>query len=196
MADDLHDAEVVEDAPEEERLDPELAARRAAALAHVRKFGDPVLRSKARPIEVFDDALRDEISGMAALMHDSMGIGLAATQIGTLHRVLVYRVEHNSPINALINPELEWSGKEKEWMEEGCLSLPGIHADVERPVNVRVRARNPRGEEITVEASGLEARVIQHEMDHLDGVLILDRTPRDQRKEAMRILREQGEAAA
>jgi len=196
MADDLHDAEVVEDAPEEERLDPELAARRAAALAHVRKFGDPVLRSKARPIDVFDDALRDEISGMAALMHDSMGIGLAATQIGTLHRVLVYRVEHNSPINALINPELEWSGKEKEWMEEGCLSLPGVHVDVERPVDVRVRAQDPRGKPIVIEASGLEARVIQHEMDHLDGVLILDRTPRDQRKEAMRVLREQAEAAA
>ena len=196
MADDLHDVEVVEDAAEEERLDPELEARRAAALAHVRKFGDPVLRSKARPIEVFDDALRQEVARMATLMHDSMGIGLAATQLGTLHRVLVYRVEHDSPVNALINPELEWTGKEKEWMEEGCLSLPGIHADVERPVNVRVRARNPRGEQITVEASGLEARVIQHEMDHLDGVLILDRTPRDQRKEAMRILREQGEAAA
>ena len=196
MADDLHDAEVVEDAPEEERLDPELAARRAAALAHVRKFGDPVLRSKARPIEVFDDALRDEISGMAALMHDSMGIGLAATQIGTLHRVLVYRVEHNSPINALINPELEWSGKEKEWMEEGCLSLPGVHVDVERPVDVRVHAQDPHGDPIVIEASGLEARVIQHEMDHLDGVLILDRAPRDQRKEAMRALREQAEAAA
>ena len=196
MADDLHDAEVVEDANEEERLDPELAARRAAALAHVRKFGDPVLRSKARPIEVFDDALRDEISGMAALMHDSMGIGLAATQVGTLHRVLVYRVEHDSPINALINPELEWSGKEKEWMEEGCLSLPGVHVDVERPVDVRVRAQDPQGRPIVIEASGLEARVIQHEMDHLDGVLILDRTPRDQRKEAMRVLREQAEAAA
>ena len=196
MADDLHDAEVIEDAPEEERLDPELAARRAAALAHVRKFGDPVLRSKARPIEVFDDALRDEISRMAALMHDSMGIGLAATQVGTLHRVLVYRVEHNSPVNALINPELEWAGKQKEWMEEGCLSLPGVHVDVERPVDVRVRAQNPQGEPIVVEASGLEARVIQHEMDHLDGVLILDRTPRDQRKEAMRVLREQAEAAA
>ena len=162
----------------------------------MRKFGDPVLRSKARPIDVFDDALRDEISGMAALMHDSMGIGLAATQIGTLHRVLVYRVEHNSPINALINPELEWSGKEKEWMEEGCLSLPGVHVDVERPVDVRVRAQDPRGKPIVIEASGLEARVIQHEMDHLDGVLILDRTPRDQRKEAMRVLREQAEAAA
>jgi peptide deformylase len=196
MADDLHDAEVVEDAPEEERLDPELAARRAAALAHVRKFGDPVLRSKARRIEVFDDALRDEISRMAALMHDSMGIGLAATQVGALRRLLVYRVEHDSPINVLINPELEWSGKEKEWMEEGCLSLPRVHVEVERPIHVRVRAQDAAGEPITIEASGLEARVIQHEMDHLDGVLILDRAPRDQRKEAMRALREQAEAAA
>jgi peptide deformylase len=190
MADDLHDAEVVEDAPEEERLDPELAARRAAALAHVRKFGDPVLRSKARPIEVFDDALRDEISRMAALMHDSMGIGLAATQVGALRRLLVYRVEHDSPINVLINPELEWSGKEKEWMEEGCLSLPRVHVEVERPIHVRVRAQDAAGEPITIEASGLEARVIQHEMDHLDGVLILERTSRDERKRALRELRE------
>jgi peptide deformylase len=195
-AEDQHDAEVVEDAAEQERLDPEVAARRAAALAHVRKYGDPVLRSKARRIEVFDDALRAEIAHMGALMHDSMGIGLAATQVGTLHRVLVYRVEHDSPINALVNPEVEWSGREKEWMEEGCLSLPGVHVDVERPINVRVRAQDPNGDPIAVEASGLEARVIQHEMDHLDGVLILDRTPRDQRKEAMRILREQAEAAA
>jgi peptide deformylase len=197
MADEQqHDTEVVEDSPEAERLDPEVVARRAAALAHVRKFGDPVLRAKARPVQVFDDALRDEVARMGALMHDSLGIGLAATQIGTLHRVLVYRVEHDSPVNALVNPELEWSGKEKEWMEEGCLSLPGVHVDVERPVRVRVRARDADGEEIVVEASGLEARVIQHEMDHLDGVLILDRTPRDQRKEAMRALREHAEAAA
>src|SRR3954447_15225901 len=196
MAEEQQDAEVVEDAPDEERLDPELAARRRAALAHVRKFGDPVLRSKARPIEVFDDALRDEVARMGALMHDSMGIGLAATQVGTLHRVLVYRVEHDSPVNALINPELEWSGKEKEWMEEGCLSLPGVHVDVERPVNVRVRARDPRGEPIVVAAPVLEACDIQHEMAHIYGVLILDRTPRDQRKEAMRILRKRDEAAA
>src|SRR4029079_13394101 len=140
--------------------------------------------------EVFDDALRDEISGMAALMHDSMGIGLAATQAGTLHRVLVYRVEHDSPINALINPVLEWSGGEKETMEEGCLSLPGVHVDVERPTHVRVGAQDASGEPILVEATGLEARVIQHEMDHLDGILILERTSRDQRKEAMRTLRE------
>src|SRR5919112_3932477 len=191
MAEEQPDAEVVEDAPAEpERLDPEVAARRAAALAHVRKYGDPVLRSKARPIEVFDDALREEIGRMGALMHDSLGIGLAATQVGALRRVLVYRVEHDSPVNALVNPEIEWSGREKEWMEEGCLSLPSVHVDVERPVRVRVRAQDAHGEPIVVEASGLEARVIQHEIDHLDGVLILDRTPRDQRKQAMRELRE------
>ena len=197
MADEQQpDVEVVEDAPEEQRLDPELAARRRAALAHVRVFGDPVLRAKARPVEVFDAGLRDEIARMGGLMNDALGIGLAATQLGTLHRLLVYRVEHDSPVNALVNPEIEWAGKDTEWMEEGCLSLPGVHVDVERPIHVRVKARDAHGEPLTIEASGLEARVIQHEMDHLDGVLILDRTPRDQRKEAMRVLREQSEAAA
>jgi peptide deformylase len=170
-------------------LDPETAARRRAALRHVRKFGDPVLRTKARRVERFDDDLRDEIARMGALMHDAYGIGLAATQVGILHRVLVYRVEPDSPVNALVNPEIEWTSKDKEWAEEGCLSLPAVHVDVERPTFVRVRAQDEEGEEILVEASGLEARVIQHEMDHLDGVLILDRTPRDQRKEAMRALR-------
>jgi peptide deformylase len=196
MADAQHDTEVVEDAAPEQRLDPEVAARREAALAHVRKFGDPVLRATARRVERFDDELREEVGRMGALMADSLGIGLAATQLGTLHRVLVYRVEHDSPVNALVNPVLEWSGSETEWMEEGCLSLPGVHVDVERPIYVRVRAQDPYGEDIVVEASGLEARVIQHEMDHLDGVLILDRTPKDQRKQAMRILREQDDAAA
>jgi peptide deformylase len=191
------DVEVVEDPEAEEapRLDPEVAARRDAALAHVRTYGDPVLRSEARPVEVFDDKLREEVERMGALMHDSLGIGLAATQVGVLHRVLVYRVEHDSPINALVNPVIEWSGGDKETMEEGCLSLPGVHVDVDRPVYVRVRAQDADGEPILIEASGLEARVIQHEIDHLDGVLILDRTPRDQRKEAMRILRERLEAA-
>jgi peptide deformylase len=176
-------------------LDPETAARRRAALAHVRKFGDPVLRSKARSVDRFDDELRDEISRMGALMHDAYGIGLAATQVGILHRVLVYRVESDSPVNALVNPTIEWSSRATEWAEEGCLSLPAVHVDVERPVHVRVRAQDERGEDILVEASGLEARVIQHEMDHLDGVLILDRTPRDQRKEGMRALRAALEAA-
>jgi peptide deformylase len=154
-----------------------------------------VLRARAREVEVFDDALRAEIARMGGLMGDALGIGLAATQLGRLSRLLVYRVEHESPVQALVNPVIEWSGDDKECMEEGCLSLPGVHVDVERPVHVRVRARDGHGEPLLVEASGLEARVIQHEMDHLDGVLILDRTPRDQRKEAMRALRERVEAA-
>jgi peptide deformylase len=191
------DTEVVEDVEVEEAppLDPEVAARRDAALAHVRTFGDPVLRAEARPVEVFDERLREELARMGALMVDAMGIGLAATQVGTLHRVLVYRVEHDSPVNALVNPVIEWKGSEEETMEEGCLSLPGVHVDVDRPIHVRVRAQDATGEPIVIEASGLEARVIQHEIDHLDGVLILDHASREQRKEAMRTLRERLEAA-
>ena len=179
------------DGPEtEHQLDPEVAARRDAALAHVRKFGDPVLKTKARAVERFDEALRDEVRRMGLLMDDALGIGLAATQVGVLHRLLVYRVQTGAPLAALANPVIEWSSKEEETAEEGCLSLPSVHVEVERPVHVRVRAQDEYGESILIEASGLEARVIQHEMDHLDGVLILDRTLRDQRKEAMRILRE------
>jgi peptide deformylase len=175
---------------EEPELDPETAARRAAALAHVRKYGDPVLRTRARPVQEFDPALLSEVERMGELMGDALGVGLAATQLGVLHRLLVYRVQQDSPVSALVNPEIEWTGRDLETMEEGCLSLPGVLVDVERPVHVRVRALDEQGERIVVEASGLEARVIQHEIDHLDGVLILDRTSRDQRKEAIRMLRE------
>jgi peptide deformylase len=181
--------------PREAELDPETAARRKAALAQIRQFGDPVLRTKARPIERFDDALHEEIERMGRLMDDAIGVGLAATQVGVVHRVLVYRVAQDAQLAALINPEIEWSGRETESMEEGCLSLPRVLVDVDRPVHVRVRALNEHGEPILIEASGLEARVIQHEIDHLDGVLILDRTSREQRKEAMRLLREAEQAA-
>jgi peptide deformylase len=190
-----HEPEHEEPEAEEPQLDPEVAARREAALAHVRKFGDPVLKTRARPVELIDDALRAEIADMGRLMNDALGVGLAATQVGVLHRVLVYRVQQQSPVNALINPEIEWRGKEEEIAEEGCLSLPAVLVDVERPLHVRVRALNEQGEEIRIEATGLEARVIQHEIDHLDGVLILDRTTREQRKEAMRALREAQQAA-
>ena len=181
--------EAGEDEPRRE-LDPETAARREAALERIVQYGDPVLKAKALPITMFDDALLAEVAAMGALMNDALGIGLAATQVGTLHRLLVYRVEPDSPVNALINPEIEWSSNESEVFEEGCLSLRGVLVDVERPLHVRVRARNEHGDEQLIEASGLEARVIQHEIDHLDGVLILDRTTREQRKDAMRILRE------
>jgi peptide deformylase len=189
----------VEPEEDEERgeleLDPEVVARRAAALSRVRKFGDPVLRTRARPVKQFDEALLSEVQRMGELMGDALGVGLAATQVGVLHRLLVYRVQQQAPVAALVNPEIEWSGRELEEMEEGCLSLPGVLVDVERPIHVRVRALDEHGEQILVEASGLEARVIQHEIDHLDGVLILDRTTREQRKDAVRALREAERAA-
>ena len=177
------------------RLDPETRARRDAALRLVRKYGDPSLKSRALAVERFDDALREEVRRMGQLMHDALGIGLAATQLGVMHRVLVYRVEPDAPVAALVNPVLEWSGTEQETLEEGCLSLPGVLVDVERPIHVRVRASDEYGDALMIEASGLEARVIQHEMDHLDGVLILERTSREERKQAMRILREEAGAA-
>jgi peptide deformylase len=191
-------AEVAE--PEHSPLDAETRARRDAALRLVRKHGDPVLRSRALAVEVFDEGLREQVRRMGQLMHEALGIGLAATQVGLMNRVLVYHVDADGPIAALVNPVLEWAGDEREEMEEGCLSLPGVLVEVERPVHVRVRAQDERGEDILVEASGLEARVIQHEMDHLDGVLILDRTSREERKRALRELREaeqraRGEAA-
>jgi peptide deformylase len=190
--------EVEPEQPEDRyaRLDPETRARRDAALRLVRKYGDPVLKSRALPVERFDDALREEIRRMGDLMNDALGIGLAATQLGVMHRVLVYRVDPDAPVAAVVNPVLEWSSRDEEALEEGCLSLPNVLVDVDRPIHVRVRAQDESGEEILIEASGLEARVLQHEMDHLDGVLILDRTSRDQRKQAMRTLREDAESAS
>ncbi len=177
-------------------LDPETRARRDAALALVHRYGDPILRTKARPVDRFDAALYAEIERMARIMNDSLGIGLAATQVGVAHRLLVYRVEPDSPVQPLVNPEIEWSSRDEEIALEGCLSLPGVHVEVERPIHVRVRAQDERGEPIVVEASGLEARVIQHEVDHLDGKLILDRTSREQRKEAVRALRDAERSAS
>jgi peptide deformylase len=177
-------------------LDPEVRARRQAAMRQLRMLGDPILKTKARPVERFDDELREEVARMSMLMHDALGIGLAAPQVGISHRLLVYRVEPDSPPVALVNPEIEWSSRDEEISEEGCLSLPLIHVEVERPVAVLVRARDETGEEMVIEAMGLEARVIQHEIDHLDGILILDRTTREQRKAAMRALREAEQAAA
>jgi len=185
-----------EDAPEADELDQETRERRDAALRFVRKLGDPVLRATALPVERFDDALRAEIVRMGELMHDALGVGLAATQLGVLHRVLVYRAHSEDPLTALVNPEIEWQSEELEVADEGCLSLPGVHVAVERAAQVRVRARNGDGDDLLVEAEGLDARVIQHEIDHLNGVLILDRISRQARKEAMRAMREAQETAS
>jgi peptide deformylase len=179
-----------EEEDEDLALDPERAARRVAAMSFIRRLGDPVLKSRATPVDRFDESLVSQVSRMAGLMDDAIGLGLAAPQLGISQRLLVYRVGPDAPLVALVNPEYEWKSDEEEPAEEGCLSIPGINVDVERPIHVRVRALDERGEERVVEASGLEARVIQHEIDHLDGVLILERTSREQRREAMRALRD------
>jgi peptide deformylase len=177
---------------EEQRLEIEVIERREAALAQVVKFGDPVLKSKASPVVNFGPELRSEVERMFAIMHDGLGVGLAATQLGTLRRLLVFQAGPDAPPTALVNPEVEWTSDESAVAEEGCLSLPGVTMDVERPLYARFSGRDVEGAPIAIEAAGLEARVLQHEIDHLDGVLILDRTVRDQRKAALRALREGG----
>jgi len=189
-------AEEPEEHPAPPPIDPEVLARRDAALAYVRKLGDPILRTKAGVVDHFDASLGDEVKRMAALMHDALGIGLAAPQVGISHRLLVYRVAPGSPPVALVNPEITWSSRDEETQEEGCLSIPFVHVEVERPIAVVVHARDEMGARLIIEATGLEARVIQHEIDHLDGVLILDRTSREQRKAAMRTLRDAERAAS
>jgi peptide deformylase len=184
--------EVKTEAPESEerRLELEMLERREAAHAHIVKFGDPVLKSKASPVTAFGPELRAEVERMIGIMQDGFGIGLAATQIGVLRRLLVFQAGPECEPAALVNPEVEWLSEEMAVAEEGCLSLPRVSMDVERPLYARFSGRDTEGEPVVIEAAGLEARVLQHEIDHLDGVLILDRTTREQRKAALRALRE------
>jgi peptide deformylase len=185
--------ELLDEAEEEELEGGESAEERArhdAALAQIRKLGDPVLRTKALEVSSFDARLHEQVERMRVLMDEALGVGLAATQVGSLARVLVYRVERDSPTAAVINPRIQWRSEETDVMEEGCLSIPGIRVDVERSLHLRVGAVDEHGAAITIEASGLEARVLAHEIDHLDGVLMLDRASRAQRREAMRAWRE------
>jgi peptide deformylase len=164
--------------------------QRARALAEVVQYGDPVLRSEASAVTEFGPELAREAERMVAVMHGAMGVGLAATQLGVLRRMLVFQAGPDAVATALVNPIVEWLSADLETAEEGCLSLPGIGLDIERPLHARVTGVDVNGEPMVLEASGLEARVLQHEIDHLDGVLILDRSPRAQRKAAMRALRE------
>lgn len=190
---DLESEPIEPEGPDDERvaeLDAETLERRRVALANIRKFGDPVLRSPASGIDEFGPELAAEVERMVAIMHDALGVGLAATQLGVMRRLLVFQAGPDATPTALVNPEIEWRSDELETAEEGCLSLPGVVVDVERPLHVRVSALDPSGEPLEVEASGLEARVIQHEVDHLDGVLMLDRTVAEQRRGALRALRE------
>jgi peptide deformylase len=174
---------------EAEQLEAELAERRDAAMAEVRKFGDPVLKSPASEITDFGEGLGGEGERMIALMRDALGIGLAATQVGVMRRLLVFRAGPDAAPRAIVNPRVEWTSDDLVTAEEGCLSLPGVVVDVERPLFARISARDTDGNPLSLEASGLEARVLQHEIDHLDGVLIVDRTVREQRRGALRAMR-------
>jgi peptide deformylase len=185
----VSDEQAIDADENEERLHQQLLERREAALANVVKFGDPVLKSRASPVQEFGPELRDEVERMIHIMQDGMGVGLAATQLGVLRRVLVFQAGSDNEPTALVNPKIEWTSDELVIGEEGCLSLPRVTMDVERALHARFTGRDVDGEPVTIEASGLEARVLQHEIDHLDGVLILDRAPRKQRKAALRALR-------
>lgn len=178
------------DEQESEQLEAELLERRERALANVVKFGDPVLKSKASPVTEFDARLRDEVERMFEIMHGALGVGLAATQLGALRRVLVFQAAPDAEPAALVNPSVEWLSEDTEVAEEGCLSLPRVSVDVERPLHARVAGFDVEGAPLEIEASGLEARVLQHEIDHLDGILMLDRSDREQRRAALRALRE------
>jgi peptide deformylase len=191
----MSDEGAVEAGTEREQLEAELLERREAALAKVVKFGDPVLKSRASPVTEFGPELRAEVERMIAIMRDGMGVGLAATQLGLLRRMLVFQAGPDSEPSALVNPAVEWLSADAVVAEEGCLSLPQVAMEVERPLHARIGGFDVEGTAVTVEASGLEARVLQHEIDHLDGVLILDRAPREQRKAALRALREGGSYA-
>jgi peptide deformylase len=154
----------------------------------VKTFGDPVLKTRAARVKEFDEALLRLTEEMLVTMREREGVGLAANQVGRLRRVLVAGIEEDEYV--LINPVIEARSDETEVLAEGCLSIPGIQVDVERPVAVTVSGQDAAGEQIRFEAEGLLARVFQHEIDHLDGVLILDRTDRESRKAALREWRE------
>jgi peptide deformylase len=176
-----------------EELDAEREARRRAALALVRQYPDPVLRMKANEVDEFDESVTDLVERMTRLMDEARGVGLAAPQVGVVRRVLVYRTAEEEPVVVLVNPRLVTSSEETEVGDEGCLSLGAatVVVEVERPVAISVEAFDPNGIELHVDAEGLQARVIQHELDHLDGILTIDRTTPEQRREALAQLRPQ-----
>ena len=174
----------------EEKLDPEREARRRLALAQVRQYPDPVLRMRANEVESFDDDLRRLVRRMKDLMEDANGVGLAGTQVGTLQRVFVFQPEgEDEAPRALVNPVLTATSEVTIGDTEGCLSMQGVTIPVERPVKVTIEGKDENGEDVEFELEERDARVVQHELDHLDGILILDRTTADARREALGILR-------
>jgi peptide deformylase len=185
QADGEEHGEVIDD----ELLDAEEELARRMAIAQVRQWGDPVLRLRAHEVTAFDDELARLAERMAVLMHDARGIGLAATQIGILRRLFVFQAGEDEQPVAVVNPVITASGGEPETGDEGCLSLQRVLVPVERPTTVTLEGKDISGSPLKLELEGLGARVAQHELDHLDGVLIIDRTDRESRREALKALR-------
>ena len=181
---DEHEHELTE---AEARAEAERLVRKDVALAQIRQYGDPVLRMRAAEVETFDDELARVTERMKTLMHDADGVGLAATQVGILRRFFVATLDGEDRV--LVNPVVTPRGGDTESDQEGCLSLGPIRLPVERAARVTVEARDEKGEPVTLELEGVDARVVQHELDHLDGTLILDRTDPDARREALGQLR-------
>jgi peptide deformylase len=172
-------------------LDPEREARRRVALSHIRQYPDPVLRMRAHEVEQFDDDLRRLAERMLVLMREAAGVGLAGNQVGVLQRIVVMQPDEESDPLVVVNPVITVTGDQRESDDEGCLSLRDVLAPVERSLSVRLEARGLDGNELVLDLEGLGARVAQHEVDHLDGILILDRTTKDARREALARLRPQ-----
>jgi peptide deformylase len=181
-------ADVDDQVVEEEERDPERDARRRIALAQIRQYPDVALKMKARPVEEFDDELRRLVERMKLLMADASGIGLAATQVGILQRLFVFHVGEDEVV-AVANPEIVERGDETDVDDEGCLSIQGIVVPVERATTITLAGRDENGAEVRYELEDIYARAAQHENDHLDGVLILDRTTPEARREALSVLR-------
>ena len=184
--DDEHEDERAELTEAEARAEAERLIRKDVALAQIRQYGDPVLRMRAAEVEDVDDELRRVSERMIGLMPDAEGVGLAATQVGILRRFFVCTLDGEDRV--LVNPVVTPVG-ETEMDHEGCLSLGPVRLPVERAVRVRVEGRDEHGEPVSFELEGIDARVVQHELDHLDGTLIVDRTDPEARREALRVLR-------
>jgi len=165
----------------------EQQARRQLALSQIRQYGDPVLRMRANEVEAFDDELARLTERMIGVMHDADGVGLAAIQVGILRRLFVFHDEDEDRV--VVNPVLTVRGNDTEVDEEGCLSLGPIRMPVERAVEVTLDGFDATGAPVHLELEGISARVVQHEIDHLDGKMIIDRTDPDSRREAMAQLR-------
>ena len=174
----------------DDELDAQVAATRRLALAQIRQYPDPVLRLEAQEVQEFDGDLAQLVERMIRLMQDARGVGLAANQVGILRRVFVIQAEEEQEPRALVNPVIVERSDELDEDDEGCLSMQGVVVPVERPVRVRIEARDEEGNPVTLELEGLPARVAQHELDHLDGVLIFDRTTPEGKREALAVLRQ------